>query len=154
MDSDYAFISASSDKTVQIWRISANSVDMAADELDKGNWLGWSRYWPGPRNAGVGNEAGIEVGIMGTRIQRGLSESAIAAGGSGTSAITTDGLYTSGTASSISIQSVDSLSAQFVFREHKKPVFAAYLFDHRHVASLDGSLIVWDPNTGQKVSVS
>ncbi|VDD80568.1 unnamed protein product [Mesocestoides corti] len=42
----------------------------------------------------------------------------------------------------------------FVFTEHRRPVFAAtYLNFERLVASTDGSLILWDPATGQKVSV-
>lgn len=45
--------------------------------------------------------------------------------------------------------------ASLVFTKHRRTTFsAAYLHLERLVASTDGSLIIWDPVTGQSVSVA
>ncbi|TGZ55570.1 hypothetical protein CRM22_010345 [Opisthorchis felineus] len=44
------------------------------------------------------------------------------------------------------------VAARLVYRGHKRPVFkAVYLDNYRLMASCDGHLILWDPWTGQKV---
>lgn len=47
-----------------------------------------------------------------------------------------------------------AVAARLVYAEHRKPVLGAtYLSNYRLVASIGGQLILWDPCTGQKVSL-